>query len=116
MEDIRAWPTCGMRPRTSKKRKIPEQMPWLFGKGGREKVLICLAVNGPMTVREISRALRIGSRTAWDIVERLQRSNLVSKRDMPGFRKHVYVNRRLPVYGSLMSLLRAFDRQFPRRA
>jgi len=88
-------------------------LPWLFGRGGRDRALICLAVNGPLTVRELSRATGIDSRKMWDMVERLRVAGLVVKRDEEGGRKYVYLNRRLPIYRRLLALLLALDREWP---
>jgi biotin operon repressor len=88
-------------------------LPWLFGRGGRDRALICLAVNGPLTVREVSRATGIDSRKMWDMIERLRVAGLVVKRDVQGGRKYVYLNRRLPIYRRLLALLLALDREWP---
>lgn len=88
-------------------------MPWLFRRGGCERALICLAVNGPLTVRELGRATKIDSHKTWDIVERLVTSGLVVKRAMEGGRKYVALNRRLPIYRLLLRLLLALDKYWP---
>lgn len=75
--------------------------------------MICLAVNGPLTVRELGRAIGSDSHKTWDMVERLRVSGLVVKRDMPGGRKYVSINRRLPIYRVLMNLLLALDEHWP---
>ncbi|HEY5257211.1 MAG TPA: helix-turn-helix domain-containing protein, partial [Candidatus Baltobacteraceae bacterium] len=80
---------------------------------GRDRVLICLAVNGPMHVRAIARTVRMDPHKVWSAVERLTDSGLVVKRDQPGGRKYVALNRRLPLYRSLLSLLVALDAHWP---
>ena len=88
-------------------------MPWIFRHGGCDRALICLAVNGPLTVRELGRAIDSDSHTTWDIVERLREAGMVVKRDEPGGRKYVALNRRLPIYRPLRRLLLAPDRYWP---
>jgi hypothetical protein len=88
-------------------------LPWLFGRGGRDRALISLAINGPLTVRELARATEIDPHKMWDMIQRLRLSGLVVKREMPGGRKYVSINRRLPIYRTLMNLLIALDRISP---
>lgn len=88
-------------------------IPWIFRRGGCERVLMCLAVNGPMTVRELSRAIKSDSHKTWDMVERLRKSGLVAKRDHAGGRKYVALNRQLPIYRPLLRLLVALNKQWP---
>ncbi len=85
------------------------RLPWLFGRGGRDRALVCLAINGPLTVRELARATKTDPHKMWDMIERLRLSGLVVKREMPGGRKYVSINRRLPIYRTLMNLLIALD-------
>lgn len=89
------------------------KLPWLFGRGGADRALICLAVNGPLTVRELGRATNIESHKAYDIVERLRSRAIVVKRDRPGGRKYVSLNRQLVMYRALLKLLKALDRHWP---
>jgi hypothetical protein len=100
-----------------KKQKRPRRphtpIPWIFRRGGCDRVLICLAVNGPMTVRELGRAIRSDSHKTWDMVERLRKSGLVVKRDYAGGRKYVALNRQLPIHRPLLRLLLALDRHWP---
>lgn len=49
------------------------------------------------------------------MVERLRHAGLVVKRDRPGGRKYVSINRRLPIYRALVNLLLALDRHWPAR-
>lgn len=103
--------------RTSKKaarlRRRASRMPYLFGRGGRDRALIALAVNGPMHVRALGRAIGSDSHKAYDMVERLRESGLVVKRDRPGGRKYAALNRDLPVYDEVYALLMALDRSWP---
>jgi biotin operon repressor len=95
--------------------KAPLRLPWLFRRGGCDRALICLAVNGNLTVRELARATKTDSHKMWDIVERLRRSGLAVKRDRPGGRKYVSLNRNLPIYLPLRKLLLALDHHWPAR-
>lgn len=95
------------------KSNIPTQLPRLFGRGGRDRVLLCLAVNGPMHVRDIARTLDIDPHKTWDMVERLRESGLIVKRDNPGGRKYAALNRDLWVHDSLERLLLALDAHWP---
>jgi hypothetical protein len=96
---------------SSKTARMP--LPWVFRRGGCDRVLICLALNGPMTVRELSRAIESDSHKTFDMVERLRKSGLVVKRDHGGGRKYVALNRQLPIYRSLHRLLLALDKHWP---
>lgn len=88
-------------------------LPHLFGRGGRDRALICLAANGPLTVRELSRTIGSDSHAAFKIVDRLVEAGLVVKRDVSGGRKYVAINRNLPIYRRLIRLLLALNRIAP---
>jgi hypothetical protein len=75
--------------------------------------LIALAVNGPMHVRALARAIGSDSHKTWDMVECLRASGLVVKRDRPGGRKYAALNRDLPVYEEVYALLIALDHFWP---
>lgn len=67
-----------------------------------------------MTVRELGRTIRSDSHKTWNMVERLREAGLVVKRDVPGHRKVVALNKRLGQrYFLLVDLLRAIDRRWP---
>lgn len=68
-----------------------------------------LAVNGPLYVRQIARAIRSDSRKTFDMVEYLRKAGLVDKRDVPGGRKYVRINQKHPCYAELLPLLRAME-------
>lgn len=68
-------------------------MPVIFGTSERTLILATLWANGPMTVREIARLRGVDSASTYRSVERLLRSGLAVKRDQPGGRKYVSVNR-----------------------
>jgi hypothetical protein len=103
--------------RTSKEaarpRRPPSRLPHLFGQGGRDRALIALAVNGPMHVRALGRAIGSDPHKTWDMVERLIDAGLVVKRDRTGGRKYVGLNRGLQSYLPLLRLLLALDRHWP---
>ncbi len=93
--------------------KSRREIPHLFGRGGRERALICLAVNGPLTVREIARAIGSDSHKTWNMVKYLEQCGLVVKRSRAGGRKYVALNRKLPVYRRLVGLLLALNQHWP---
>lgn len=66
-------------------------------------------------MRELGRETKIDSHKIWDIVERLRQRGLVVKRQIPGGRKYVFLNRRLPIYRTLLNLLKALDHHWPTR-
>ena len=97
-----------------KRHKKPKtELPHLFGRGGRDRILLSLAVNGAMTVREVGRATSIDSHKAWSMVERMVPTGIIVKRDRPGGRKYVAINRLFPAWQELMNLLEAIDAKFP---
>lgn len=107
-----------MRVRWSKEsrkvRRPPKQRPYLFARGGRDRVLTCLAVNGPLHVREIARLIGSDSRKTFDMVQRLQEAGLVVKRDQPGFRKVVALDKGLgQLYFHIRDLLLALHENWP---
>lgn len=101
------------RKTTTRKKKQIKKMPWLFGRGGRDRVLICLAVNGAMHVRAIARAIGSDSHKTFTMVERLRAAGLVVKRFHEGGRKYVQLDRRLRIYRPLRRLLLAMDAHWP---
>lgn len=103
----------GAPRRKPQTRSANTPLPWIFRRGGCDRVLICLAVNGPMTVRELGRAIKSDSHKTFDMVERLRAAGLVVKRDLPGGRKYIALNRRLPIYRSLVRLLLSLDKHWP---
>lgn len=107
---IKVSPKVFQKRRASHSEKT---LPHLFGRGGRDRALISLAMNGPMTVRELGRAIGSDSHKTWNMVEVLKRSGLVVKRERAGGRKYVAINRASPIYDELMALLRAMDKYWP---
>jgi hypothetical protein len=97
----------------SKRRKRTARVPHLFGRGGRDRVLICLAVNGAMHVRAIARAIGSDSHKTYDMVERLLDSGIVVKRNRAGGRKYVQLNRNLRIHPPLLRLLEKLDDHWP---
>ncbi len=96
-----------------RKARQPNRQPHLFGRGGRDRVLVCLAVNGPMHVRAIARAITTDSHKVFNMVERLCESGIVVKRNHEGGRKYASLNRKVPIYRSLHKLLLALDKHWP---
>jgi hypothetical protein len=68
-----------------------------------------------MTVRELGRAIGSDSHKVWNMVEYLLKTGLVVKRNRPGGRKYVALNRKLPVYRRLERLLLALDHKWRAR-
>jgi hypothetical protein len=107
-------PTAISKSRQLSRLKKPRrELPHIFGRGGRDRVLICLAVNGPLTVRELARAIKADAHKTWDMVHYLLQTGLVVKRVRPGGRKYVALNRKLPVHHRLRELLAALERRWP---
>ena len=90
-----------------------KRQPHLFGRGGRDRALVALAVNGPMYVRELGRVIGSDSSKTFKMVEYLLKSGLVVKRYRAGGRKYVAINKELAIYPSLMRLILALDRHWP---
>jgi len=88
-------------------------LPHLFGRGGRDRALICLNVNGPMTVRELGRAIKSDSSKTFRMMQVLLDAGIAVKCEIAGSRKYVALNTRLPVYRELVSLLNALDALWP---
>jgi len=101
--------------RESRKAARPKRRrPHLFARGGRDRVLTCLAVNGPLHVREIARLIGSDSRKTFDMVSYLEECGLVIKRDQPGFRKVVALDKALGhLYFQFRDLLLALDAHWP---
>jgi hypothetical protein len=85
-------------------------LPHLFG-GGR--ALICLKVNGPMTVRELGRAIKSDSSKTFRMMQVLLDAGIAVKCEIAGSREYLALNTRLPVYRELVSLLNALDALWP---
>ncbi len=94
-------------------RKPSKEHPQLFGRGGRDRCLIALSVNGPLTVRELGRTIGSDSSKTWKMIDYLQRCGLVVKRNRLGGRKYIAINRRLSVHRSLLRLLQRLDEKWP---
>ncbi len=86
------------------------RLPRLFGVGGRDRVLICLAVNGAMYVRQIGRLAGIDSHKCFDMIGRLADAGLVVKRNREGGRKYAALNRGLRCYPQLLNGEKEFKR------
>jgi hypothetical protein len=104
------WP---IKTEPKQNRSAKNALPHLFGRGGSDRVLICLALNGPLTVRELARTLKVDSHGAFKMVDRLREAGLVVKRDLTHGRKYVAINRNLLIYRPLMRLLHALERIAP---
>jgi transposase len=92
-----------------------ERTPHLFGRGGRDRVLTCLAANGPTRVREIARMIGVGAGDVFAIIERLREQGVVVKRTPPQHEYGAYValNRASPIYPVLKTLLLTIARHWP---
>ena len=80
-------------------------MPPLFFSSAQTQILVMIGANGPMTVREMARARSVDSASTFRTTERLERSGLVVKRELPGGRKYISVNRSHVAYRNLSRLL-----------
>lgn len=94
-------------------RRPSDRLPHLFGRGGRDRVLLCLAVNGPMHGRHIARLLGMNAHKIFRMVEYLREAGIVVKREQPGAYKYIALNRALPVYEELRNLLLAMEKHWP---
>jgi hypothetical protein len=95
-------------------RRPSRRLPQLFGRGGRDRALIALAANGPMHVRELARIIGSDSSKTFLMVEHLIETGIVVKRDLPGYRKLVALNKNLDwTYYQLRDLLLALDKKWP---
>jgi hypothetical protein len=87
-------------------------MPPLFDTPERTLILATLFVNGPMTVREVSRLREVDSGSTYRTIERLLRCGLLVKRDAFGGRKYIAVNRAHTCIGELRELLTVLARKY----
>ena len=95
-------------------RRTARQRPHLFGRGGRDRVLTCIAVNGPLHVRAISRLIGSDSRKTFDMVRQLEEAGLVLKRNDTGARRIVALDKQMGLlYFKLRDLLLALDEHWP---
>lgn len=98
---------------STRKRRPAARLPHLFGRGGRDRALIALAVNGALHVRHLARLIGSDSHKTWNMVERLLQSRIVVKRTREGGRQYVQINQGLHAQRALMRLLLAMDRIWP---
>jgi hypothetical protein len=90
--------------------------PHLFGRGLRERVLLCLAVNGPMHLKQIAETIGSPPPAVFRIVGDLVGLGLAVKGGKAGQRRRpISINRRLTIYPALERLLLAIDREWPVR-
>lgn len=101
------------KQKTAEPHAATSRIPHLFGRGGLERVLMCLAVNGPMHVRHIARTIGSDPHKVWNMIESLRDINVVVKREKDGGRKYAALNRDLPIYRPLYRLLIAMDKYWP---
>jgi DNA-binding MarR family transcriptional regulator len=85
-------------------RKI-RAMPPFFDTPERTAIIATLYINGPMTVRELSRLREVDSGSTYRTIERLIRCGLIVKRGSPGGRKYVAINRAHACISELRKLL-----------
>ncbi|HEY6233773.1 MAG TPA: helix-turn-helix domain-containing protein [Candidatus Elarobacter sp.] len=80
------------RPHVRRRRALPQgakrtpSVPAIFSTVARTEILMLLAVNGPIHVRELARLRRVDSASTIRTVDRLIEAKLVAKRDRNGAR------------------------------
>lgn len=79
-------------PKSPSRRKS-SALPALFGSSARTQILLALHANGPMTVREVARLRKTDSATTFRSVERLIACGLIVKRDRPGGRRYIAIDK-----------------------
>ena len=94
-------------------RRKPTPPPPLFASSARTQILLALHANGPMTVREAARLRKTDSATTFRSVERLIVCGLIVKRDRPGGRKYVAINKSHFAAKELNFLLDVLNNRFP---
>ncbi len=98
----------------SPRRREQCERPHLFGRGLRDHVLLCLAVNGPMHLKLLAKALEAPPPAVFRAVSDLLRIGVLVKGGMRGYRNRpIALNRRLSIYPALRRLLLAVDRHWP---
>lgn len=84
------------------------RLPVLFGKGGRDRLLVCLAVNGSLRVRTLAEAIGSDPSRVIEMIKHLEQRGLVMTSRAPGY-SYTAINVKLPVYESLLLLCCALD-------
>ncbi len=112
MTPVRAH-TVRRSAQSRRQKRSSSHRPHIFGRGGRDRALVALAVNGALHVRHLARVIDSDSRCTWAMVERLRASGIVVKRFHSGGRKYVQLNKELSCYPALTRLLSAVDRRWP---
>ncbi|MGA8576047.1 MAG: MarR family transcriptional regulator [Candidatus Cybelea sp.] len=89
-----------------------EELPILFGKGGRDKLLVCLAVNGPLRVQTLANAIGSHPSSVIEMIQHLEALGLVMTSRAPGY-SYAAINQDLPIRQSLVAVLLALDQRYP---
>lgn len=103
---LQAGPREARRPKRT-------PMPQIFGSSARTEILALLAVNGPLTVRELARLRVSDSSATFRAVSALSDCGLIVKRERAGGRKYVSLNRAHHGARELRDLLTALDLEHP---
>jgi DNA-binding transcriptional ArsR family regulator len=95
------------------RRRKRTALPPIFGSSARTEILALLAVNGPLTVRELARLRESDSSATFRAVSALSKCGLVLKRQRAGGRKYVSLHRAHQCARELRDLLTALDLGHP---
>lgn len=91
-------------------------LPILFGRGGRDRVLLCLALNGPQRIQTIGSAIGSHPSRVIGMVAQLTAQGLTMTARTPGY-SYVALNDRSQIHGALRDFLIALGTvwRVPRR-
>jgi DNA-binding MarR family transcriptional regulator len=85
----------------------------LFNRPTRYWILVTLAVNGPLTVRELARAVGRDSSSIFVIVDSFIEAGILYKSNKPGHRKYVALDRSYSAFEELQRFLIKLDERYP---
>jgi hypothetical protein len=88
-------------------------MPWLFGRGLRERLLQLLNSNGPLQTIQVVRALTRDEKKVYRALKHFLAMGIVTKYGRTGHRFYWTLDQRFAAYRELRSLLNSFARILP---
>jgi DNA-binding Lrp family transcriptional regulator len=94
--------------------KPPGQVPHIFGRGVRDRLLMTLAVNArPLYVSELARLLSCAPSKMRKTVKVLEATNIISSKFVSPSLRFIGLNRDFPGYLRLVRFLRVLETHYP---